>query len=110
MADGLGVSRNLLYEFEQFICKAFNSTLAILSRQGGEMSLTIDELSQSSCYRRRTSHAAPARRHHTGLGPFCTTVFPASLAPCAALAPGRDAGSTGTHGDRCLAGDGIGAG
>jgi hypothetical protein len=32
--------------------------LAILSRQGSEMSRTIDDLSQSSCYRRRTCYAA----------------------------------------------------
>ena len=61
------------------------STLAIVSRQEGGMSLTIDELCQSSCYRRRTSDAAPARSHHTGLGAFCTTLFAPGLAPCPAL-------------------------
>jgi len=42
-------------------------------------------------YRRRTSHATPARRHHIGLSPVDTTVSPAHLASCPALAPGRDA-------------------
>ena len=37
------------------------------------MSFPIDDLCQSSCDRRRTSHAAPARRHHTGLSPVRTT-------------------------------------
>ena len=44
------------------------------------MSRTIDGLSQSSCYRGRTSHATPARRHHTGVGTFGTTPFAPSLA------------------------------
>jgi Macrocin-O-methyltransferase (TylF) len=49
------------------ICIPLNSTLAIVSRQEGGMFLTIDELCQSSCDRRRTSHAAPARSHHIGV-------------------------------------------
>src|SRR5919108_6419267 len=57
------------------------ATLAILRWQEGEMSLTIDALSQRACARRRTSPAPPARRHHTGRGPVCTTVSPARLAP-----------------------------
>src|SRR5215218_266134 len=52
-----------------------NSTLAIFSRQEGEMCLTIDELLPSSCYRRRTSHATPARGDHTGLNPVRATLF-----------------------------------
>ena len=44
------------------------------------MSRTIDDLPQSSCYRGRTSHATPARRHHTGLGTFGTTPFATSSA------------------------------
>ena len=39
------------------------------------MFLTIDDLCQSSCDRRRPSHATPARSHHMGLGLVCTTVF-----------------------------------
>jgi hypothetical protein len=42
--------------------------LAILRRQEGGTSFTIDELSESSCYRRRRSHAAPARSYHRALG------------------------------------------
>jgi hypothetical protein len=83
------------------------TTLAILSRQGGEMSLTIDDLYQSSCYRGRTSHATPARSHHTGLAAFCTTVFAPRLAPCTGLAPGSDAGPRRTYGDSRLTGDGA---
>jgi hypothetical protein len=69
------------------------------------MSLTLDELSPRSFSRRRTSHATPARRHHTGLGPVCTPVVPARLAPCPALASGRDAGPRGPHRDGRLTGD-----
>src|SRR5215510_5943487 len=57
-----------------------------LSRQGGEMSLTIDALCARSRYRRRTSHAAPARSHLPRLGPLCATLFPAGLGPRASLA------------------------
>jgi hypothetical protein len=71
------------------------------------MNLTIDELAQSSSYRRRTSHATPAGSHHTGLSPVCTTLFAACLGPCAGLAPGGDAHSRGPHGDRGVAGDGA---
>ena len=55
------------------------STLAILRRQEGRMSLTIDDLCQSLCSRGRTAHATPARRHHIGLGPVCTTLFASGL-------------------------------
>ena len=55
-------------------------------------------------------HATPARSDHTGLGPLCATVFAPGLAPCAGLAPGRDAGARGPHGDGRLAGDGAGDG
>jgi hypothetical protein len=58
------------------------------------MSLTIDELSQSSCYRKRTSHATPARRHHTGVGPLRAIVFAPGLAFCATATSGRNAGSS----------------
>ena len=71
------------------------------------MSFTIDDLCHSSCYRRRTTHAAPARSHHTGLGPVCTTLFTPGLTPCPDLAPGRDAGSCSPHRDGRLAGDGA---
>ncbi len=45
------------------------------------MSLSIDDLCERSRYRRRTSDAAPARSHLTGLGPFCATLFPSGLGP-----------------------------
>src|SRR5882724_7309243 len=83
------------------------STYAILSRQGGAMSCTRDDLGQSSCDRRRTAHAALARSHHTGLSPVRTTLFAACLAPCAGLAPGSDARTWCTHGDGRLAGHGA---
>jgi hypothetical protein len=67
------------------------------------MSLTIDELCQSSCYRRRTSDAAPARSHHTGLGAFCTTLFALGLARCPALAPGSGSDPWDTYGHGYLA-------
>jgi hypothetical protein len=90
------------------LCIISNSTLAILSRQGGEMSFTLDELSQRSCYRRRTSHdATPARRDHTDLGPVCATLFGARLAACADVAPGGGANARVSHGDRSLAGEGA---
>jgi hypothetical protein len=44
------------------------------------MSRTTDDLPHRSCSRRRTSHAIPGRRHHTGLGTFGTTPFAPSLA------------------------------
>src|SRR5918994_4539827 len=72
------------------------------------MSYTIDDLCQSSCYRRRTSHATPARSHHTGLGLFCTTVFAPGLAPCSALTLGGNSRPWCTHGDSCITGDGAG--
>jgi hypothetical protein len=45
------------------------------------MSLTIDDLYQSSCDRMRTSHATPARSDHIGLGAFCTNLCAPGLAP-----------------------------
>jgi hypothetical protein len=51
-------------------CHSSDPTLAILSRHGGAMSLTIDDLGQRSCDRRRTSHGAPARSHQLILAPF----------------------------------------
>src|SRR5918997_5052927 len=74
------------------------------------MYFTIGELSQSSSYRRRTSHATPARSDHSGVGPLRATLFAAELAPCASVTPGgdSDAGSPDSH--RCLAGDGLGGG
>ena len=71
------------------------------------MSLTREELCQSSCDRSRTSHAALARSHHTGLSPVRTTRCTACLAPCAGLAPRHDARPWGTDGDGCLAGHGA---
>lgn len=76
------------------------STLAFMNRQGGEMSLRIDDLCESACYRRRTSDAAPARSHLTGLDPFCATLFASGLGPRASLALECDTGSQDTHDDR----------
>jgi hypothetical protein len=67
------------------------------------MSLTIDELSQSSSYRRRTSSAAPAQREHPSLGALGATVFVPSLAPCAALAPRSAPHACCPHRHGCLA-------
>jgi hypothetical protein len=67
----------------------YDSTLAIVSRQGGERSLTIDERSQRSGDRRRTSHeTTPARRDQPDLGPVGATLFGARLAAGAGVAPG----------------------
>src|SRR6266542_6777935 len=71
------------------------------------MSLTIDDLFQSSCYRRRTCHAAPTRSDHPGVGAFCATVFAPGLAPCPTLAPGGDSGPWDTHGHGRLEGHGA---
>src|SRR2546430_14331032 len=72
------------------------------------MSLTIDELSQSSCDRRRTSpDTTPAPPDHTDLGPVCATLFGARLAACAGVAPGGGADARLPPGDRGLAGDGA---
>src|SRR5262244_3509178 len=94
----------------RYFREGLNSTLAILSRQEGRMSRTIDELSQSSCYRRRTSYATPAGSDHTGLDALGATVFAPGLASCAALASRRDPHAWGTYGDGRLAGDGVGHG
>jgi hypothetical protein len=74
------------------------------------MCLTVDELSQSSCDRRRPSHAPPARSDHPGVGPVSATVFAARLAPCPGVTRGRDPRARSPHGDRRLAGDGPGGG
>jgi hypothetical protein len=78
-----------------------------LSRQGGEMSLTIDDLCHRSRDRRRPSHATPARGDHTGLGPVCATLFRARLGARARVALGGDAVTRIPHGDRGLASDGA---
>src|SRR5882724_5092411 len=85
-------------------------TLAILSRQEGRMSLTIDELSPKFMLTKETCHATPARRHHTGLSAVRTTLFRPCLAPCASVTPGGDPDAWGPHGDCGLAGDGAGDG
>jgi hypothetical protein len=90
--------------------KVLNSTLAIVSRQEGGMSRTIDELCERSCARRRTSHATPPRSDQTGLGAFCATLVAANLAPCPDPPPGHEAHPRSPHGARRLAGDGIGGG
>jgi hypothetical protein len=52
-------------------CEYCDSTMAVLSRQEGEMSLTRDKLCQRSSYRRRTFPAAPARGAPAAPGPAC---------------------------------------
>jgi hypothetical protein len=74
------------------------------------MSLTIDELCQSSCYRRRTWHAALARIDHTGVGALCATVFRPGLAPCTSITPRSDVDSRAPYGHGRLAGHGTGHG
>ena len=74
------------------------------------MSLTIEDLCERSCYRRRTSSAAPARSHLTRLGLLCATLFPAGLGPRASLALGGDAGPRPSYCDGCLADHGVGPG
>jgi len=74
------------------------------------MSLTIEDLCERSCYRRRTSSAAPARSHLTRLGLLCATLFPAGLGPRASLALGCDAGPRPSYRDGCLADHGVGPG
>ena len=64
------------------------------------MSLRIDDLCESACYRRRTSDAAPARSHLIGLDPFCATLFASGLGPRASLALECGTGSQDTHDDR----------
>ena len=81
-----------------------------LGRQGGERSLTIDDLCDRSRYRRRTSPAAPARSPLPRLGPLCATLFPAGLGPRARLALGRDAGTRSSYRDGGLAEPGVGPG
>jgi len=74
------------------------------------MSLTIEDLCERSCYRRRTSSAAPARSHLTRLGLLCATLFPAGLGPRASLALGCDAGPRPSYRDGGLADHGVGPG
>src|SRR5215831_10072784 len=81
-----------------------------LSRQEGERSLTIDDLCERSCYRRRTAHATPARSYLTSLSPFCATLFPAGLGPRANLALGRASGPRCSYCDGGLADHGVGPG
>src|SRR5687768_17857645 len=50
------------------LCTYCTRLWPFLSGQGGEMSLTIDDLCQRSRYRRNTAHVVPARSDHTGLG------------------------------------------
>src|SRR5205807_1133758 len=61
--------------WDQVMVDTINWTLAILNRQEGGMSFKIAELFQSSCYRRRTCHATPARSDHTDIGTLCATLF-----------------------------------
>src|SRR5262245_10504135 len=91
-----------------FTTDSLHWTLAILSRQGSEVPRMIDALSQSSCYRRRTSYAAsPARCDHTGFSRVRATLFGAGLVPCPGIILGGDSGAQSPHGDQCLAGDGV---
>jgi hypothetical protein len=79
-----------------------------LSRREGGLSLTIDELSQSSCDRRRTSHDAPAGNAHNGVSALCATVFRPGLAARATLALGGDSHPWCASRVGRLAGDGLG--
>jgi hypothetical protein len=74
------------------------------------MCLTIDELSPKFMLSKETSHAAPARGDHTGLGAFRTTLFGPRLGPGPALAFGRNADARTPHGDGRPARDGVGHG
>src|SRR5882724_6255899 len=76
-------------------------------RQEGGMSFKIAELFQSSCYRRRTGHATPARSDHTNIGTFCATLFTPGVVPCTIIAPGSDLDSWCTHRGGRLADDGA---
>jgi hypothetical protein len=79
-----------------------------LSRQEGGLSLTIDELSQSSCVRRRTSHSTPAGNAHHGVSPLCATVFRPGLTVRATLALGADSHPWCAPRVGRLAADGLG--
>src|SRR5215510_14276650 len=72
------------------------------------MSFTIDDLSQESCYRRRTPHAAPANKDPTRVGPPCATDFTAGLAPCPAPTNRGAAGPRDAYYRRRPAGGGVG--
>jgi hypothetical protein len=74
------------------------------------MSFKIAELVQSSCYRRRTRHAAPARRDHTDVGTLSAPLFAPSVVPCVIVAAGSDLGSWCAHRDGLFAGDRAGHG
>src|SRR6516165_5780102 len=93
-----------------FSMNCFTRLWPFLSRQGGERSLTIDDLCERSHYRRRTAHATPARSSLTRLSPFCATLFPAGLGPRANLALGRASGPRRSYCDGCLADHGVGPG
>jgi hypothetical protein len=58
-----------LVEYDEWFAES-DWTLAILNRQGGGMSLTIDDICESSYYRKRICHAVPIRSDHTGAVPF----------------------------------------
>jgi len=114
MAAALDLGHNqgsrLLPSLSQITGSVCNWTLAILNRQEGGMSFKIAELFQSSCYRRRTGQATPARSDHTDIGTLCATLFAPGLVPCAIIAPGSDLDSWCAHRDSRLAGDGAGHG
>jgi hypothetical protein len=74
------------------------------------MCLTIGKHSPKFTLSKETSHATPARRHHTGTGAFHTTLLRLPLGPCLALALGRDADAGALYGDGRSAGDGVGHG
>lgn len=71
------------------------------------MSLTIDDLCERSPYRRRTSHATPARCDHTGVSSLCATPFAPGLAPGPGLVRRCGADARSPHRDRRLAGHGV---
>jgi hypothetical protein len=82
--------------------QGFNWTLAMLSGQGREMSLTIDELYHRSCSRRKTSHAPPPGSRQTGLGALCLMVVAPGLAARDTLAFRRNARLRCAHVDGSL--------
>ena len=63
------------------------------------MSFQIAELFHSSCDRRRTCHATPARSDHTNIGTLCATLVAPGVVPCASMAPGSDLDSWCAHCD-----------
>jgi hypothetical protein len=88
--------------------QGFNWTLAMLSGQRREMSLTIDELCHRLRSPRKPSHTPPRGSPQTGLGALCFMVVAPGLAARDPLASRRDARARCTRRDSSLAGHGTG--